>query len=341
MRKTFEFFYGNDRLKADFSSRLLAHKTSHAMILEGPFGVGKKTFALEFCAALCCENKDNAEKPLPCRFCPTCKKILSGESVDVNFIRREPNKASVSVDAIRKIKESLAYAPTDGDYKIFVIEEADLLTAQAQNAFLLSLEEPPTYAVFLLLCEHAENLLETVRSRAQLFHVEPLTDNDLKAYLLGHEKNFENLPESKQISIIRASHGSVGMAKNLLDSKEGEKLSVFRKNIDEFFNLLQSKQGGAEAVKYLKNLPKDRETLTAFFRFLLLALRDILAVKTAENPPLCYYEESETPQQISQNLSTLTVFTLCDTINGLIDDLSVNANIKLTITRFGLECRIV
>ena len=152
MRQMLDSVIGNSLLKSKLLSDILSDTLSHAYIIEGKKGSGRHTIAYMTAAALVCEKLNDTASPLPCLKCPSCKKILGQKSPDVITVTRE-DKATLGVDAIRFLRNDVRVVPNDLDYKIYVIEDADTMTPQAQNAFLLTLEEPPEYVKFFLLCE--------------------------------------------------------------------------------------------------------------------------------------------------------------------------------------------
>ena len=166
---------GNDVIRNRLAHSLKNGDLPHACILEGPFGSGKRTIAKHMAASLVCDADTGASQTIPCLTCRNCRRILESNFPDLIFVRREEDKASIGVETVRFIREDVRVTPNDSEHKIYIIEEADLITEQAQNAFLLTLEEPPAYAHFFLLCENAGLLLETIRSRAPIFRTQPLT----------------------------------------------------------------------------------------------------------------------------------------------------------------------
>ena len=147
MRKMLDSIIGNSSLKSKLLSDILSDTLSHAYIIQGKKGSGKHTVAYMTAAALSCEKVSDTNAPVPCLNCPSCKKILQKKSPDVITITRE-DKATIGVDAVRFLRNDVRIVPNDLDYKIYIIEDADTMTTQAQNAFLLTLEEPPKYVKF-------------------------------------------------------------------------------------------------------------------------------------------------------------------------------------------------
>lgn len=164
----FSGFLGNDDLKRRLSTAFHTGKTSHCYLLCGPEGSGKKTLARILAAALECDTADG-----PCLRCNSCRKVYSGIHPDVITID-DPDKKTVSVELIRQLQADAYIRPNEGNKKVYLIPRAQDLTDSAQNALLKLIEEPPSYAVFLLLTDNAEKLLPTVRSRAAELRLEPV-----------------------------------------------------------------------------------------------------------------------------------------------------------------------
>ena len=139
MKPFFSTFTGNEPLLTELGEEIVADRLGHAYILEGPAGTGKHTLALQIAASLACERKREDGVPLPCLQCPSCRKILSGHSPDVILIGRE-DKATIGVETVREMRASAFMAPNELDDKIYIFEDAQTMTAQAQNALLLILE---------------------------------------------------------------------------------------------------------------------------------------------------------------------------------------------------------
>ena len=139
MKKAMPDIVGNQALRERLCRDILSNSLSHAYILEGADGSGRHTLALMSAAAVACENKDDSNTPLPCGVCPSCKKILERKSPDVIFVGPQ-GKTSLGVDSARFIKEDVYTVPNDLDHKFYIIENADKMTSQAQNAILLTLD---------------------------------------------------------------------------------------------------------------------------------------------------------------------------------------------------------
>ena len=181
-RDFFPDLYGNEKIKQNLAVDAARGKCAHAYIIEGPDGSGKHLLARLLAASSVCAEREHPTHPVPCRVCPNCHRILHDISADVSYISLN-GKASIGVEAIRNMKQNLYVTPNDGEKKFYIIENAELMTVQAQNSLLLSLEEPPEYVMFFLLTTHSAGLLETIRSRAPTVRMEQFSPKRILDFL--------------------------------------------------------------------------------------------------------------------------------------------------------------
>ena len=203
----FAGFLGNTALKQRLSMSFQAGRTSHCYLLCGPEGSGNRTLARILSAALQCEGHS-----APCGRCGPCRKVFANIHPDVITID-DPEKKTVSVDLIRQLQADAYIRPNEGAKKIYLIPRSQDMTDNAQNALLKLIEEPPSYAVFLLLTDNAEKLLPTVRSRAVELRMEPVPRAEAMTQLR------EKFPQESQESLLAAyvrSGGYLGQAEALL-----------------------------------------------------------------------------------------------------------------------------
>ena len=180
------------------------NKVSHAYILNGQRGAGKKLLAKLFAMALQCE-KGNAD---PCGECKSCIQAQNNNQPDIITIRHE-KPASISVDDIREqLNGDIMIKPYSSPYKIYIIPEAELLTVQAQNALLKTIEEPPEYAVIFLLTENADSLLPTIRSRCVMLKLRNIKDKLVKKYLMEQLE----VPDYQAEVCAAFAQGNIGRA---------------------------------------------------------------------------------------------------------------------------------
>ena len=176
----FQDIVGQEQLKAHLQGALETQKVSHAYIINGEKSSGKEFIARIFATALQCEQGDIE----PCGQCHSCRQALSGNQPDIIYVSHEkPN--TISVDDIRtQVNNDVAIKPYSSRYKVYIINEAEKMTPQAQNAILKTLEEPPEYAVILLLVSNVNTLLPTILSRCVLLNMKPVRDALVKKYLM-------------------------------------------------------------------------------------------------------------------------------------------------------------
>lgn len=167
----FTGFLGNKQLKTRLSGMFRREKASHCYLISGPEGSGKHTLATLLAAALQCSGGGE----VPCRRCPQCRKIFSGSHPDLVTVDDETRK-TLPVAQIREVCADVFIRPNEGNRKIYLFPHAEKLTPACQNTLLKVLEEPPAYAVFLLLAPNPGLLLPTVRSRCAELHLSPLPE---------------------------------------------------------------------------------------------------------------------------------------------------------------------
>lgn len=343
MRKVLDSIIGNASLKTKLYSDILSQTLSHAYIIEGKKGSGKHTVSYLIAAALSCENLNDGNSAIPCGTCKSCKKILEGKSPDVIMITRE-DKASIGVDAVRFLRNDVRVVPNDLEYKIYIIEDADAMTQQAQNAFLLTLEEPPSYVKFFLLCEDADSLLETVRSRSQILKTEPISTEDIDSYLQSNyqaAKQMKLSDPSDYYELIMSSGASIGRAVELLDSKTFKKTLEERNIARDFLKAITSKPSSDEIVSLLYKFEKKRDQLIDLLLTVELALRDIIAIDRTENAPLLFFYDRQEALSLSDAINIRKLMNIYDRLKNLQDLINSNTNIRLTVTNFFSEINIL
>ena len=334
MREFMPELIGNERLRHRLGQDIINNSYVHAYIISGEHGTGRHKIATMFAAAVACENRisGNAELPLPCLRCSNCKKILEGKSPDVITVSKTGQ--SVKIEQIRQILEDIHFVPNDLEDKFYIIEDADTMTKQAQNAFLLTLEEPPAYAHFFLLCEKSDKLLETIRSRAPELRTEPVDSKTLKDYVVSHSKTADNMAKSNAREldeIISISKGSVGRALELMDEEERNPIIYKRKTARELVELALQKQI-VPLVKLILALPQKQDELIPILTLAEVALRDLAALKKSPEANLEFYTERDEATEISYSCSLNSIMSLYANISETVDTVSRNANIKLSLT---------
>ena len=338
----FEKIVGNRILTERLSKDIQGGFLSHAYILEGPHGSGRHTVALTAVAALSCLNKEK-HGSVPCRECINCRKIFSEQSPDVITISLEEDKSTIGVEAIRKIKDGMYTAPNDLGVKAYIINDADRLTPQAQNAFLLSLEEPPSYILFFLICENSSSLLETVRSRAPALRTERLRSDEVEAYLLENDKRARELSSSSPEDfreLICVSAGSIGYALELLDSRKRKQVFDCRRTAKEIISMLADPSTKA-VFDIISAMGSKRQEISRQIVFLQYALRDLILIKRSEDVSLCFFEDRDQALETATHFTSKSLVELYDASIIALDDLERNSNVRITLMNMMQSAKLI
>lgn len=263
---TFREIWGNEALTAQLKRAAADGKVSHAYLFLGGAGAGKRLIANTFAKALQCTGAGEVS----CGSCKSCQAFDSGNHPDVIYVRGE--KKSLLVDDIREqILETVDLKPYHYEKKIYIIEKADTMNVQAQNALLKTLEEPPAYAVFLLLAERAEAFLPTILSRVVTMKLRPLSEETVAAYLM--QKAQLSAEESHVVAAY--AQGRIGQALELM---EDEAFRQMRQDILEKLQALPMTAEG-EVLLWAKELEIYKNDLR-FLDIMELWYRDLLAAKS-------------------------------------------------------------
>ena len=349
----FPSIIGNDSLKKRFYRDVSENHLSHAYIIEGPRGSGRHTVALQVAAAVECERRGDGDgfnlfgepsrTPLPCGECPSCRKILEGKSPDIITVGLVDDKITLGVDSIRSLKDDMYTAPNDLSVKVYIIEVADLMTEQAQNAFLLSLEEPPEYVLFFLLCESSMKLLETVRSRAPTLRTERVTADEVAEAVLEKDDRAVTLKTEAYEdfeAIITMSQGSIGRALELLDQKTRESEFEARNDAKKIAMLISGSRS-REVFEALADLGKKRQDVNRRLALLQYAIRDLMLLKKSDVAPLCFFTDRDEALELSTRFTASGLLALYDSSVIARNDLDAGANVRLTLMNMMLRADLI
>lgn len=203
---------GQDHIVTTLKNQIKAERIGHAYLFCGTRGTGKTTIAKIFAKAVNCENPEDGT---PCGKCAACRSIAAGTSMNVIEIDAASNNG---VDNIREIREEVAYSPTEGKYKVYIIDEVHMLSIGAFNALLKTLEEPPSYVIFILATTEAHKIPVTILSRCQRYDFRRITADTITARLQELMEAEGVAAEEKALRYIaKAADGSMRDALSLLD----------------------------------------------------------------------------------------------------------------------------
>ena len=212
----FQDIIGQEQICEHLQTALKLQKVSHAYIINGERNSGKKFIARIFAMALQCTGE--GEKP--CQVCRSCRQALSENHPDIIRITHEkPN--SIGVEDIRtQVNNDMGIKPYQGPYKVYLMEEAEKMTVQAQNALLKTLEEPPEYGVIILMTSSLEALLPTIQSRCVLLNMRPVRDELVQKYLMEQLQ----VPDYRAKLCTAFARGNIGQAKLLASSEDFDRV---------------------------------------------------------------------------------------------------------------------
>ena len=210
----FEDVYGQDAIVTTLKNQITSGRIGHAYLFCGTRGTGKTTLAKIFARAANCEHAAE-HGGSPCNECPICRSILSENSMNVFEIDAASNN---SVEDIRRIREEVAYPPTEGRYKVYIIDEVHMLSTSAFNALLKTLEEPPSYVIFILATTDPQKVPQTILSRCQRYDLKRIKSDVIAARLRELSGAEGRKVEDRAIDYIaRTADGSMRDALSLLD----------------------------------------------------------------------------------------------------------------------------
>jgi len=267
----FKDIIGRNDLIGYIQRSIEQNTVSHAYILCGERGAGKKMFADLFAMTLQCE-KGGSE---PCYECQSCKQMTGRNQPDVIWVRHE-KPTSISVDEIREqINNDVMIKPYASKYKIYIIPDADLMTPQAQNAILKTIEEPPEYAVFFLLAENTEKLLPTISSRCVMLRLRNVKDSLIKLYLMEQLE----MPDYKASICTAFAQGNVGRAIMLASS---EHFNEIRDEAVKLMRNVKSMEIG-DLGAALKEITKYKLDINDYLDIIMIWFRDVLLYKATKD----------------------------------------------------------
>lgn len=324
----FQDIVGQEQLKAHLQGALETQKVSHAYIINGEKSSGKEFIARIFATALQCEQGDIE----PCGQCHSCRQALSGNQPDIIYVSHEkPN--TISVDDIRtQVNNDVAIKPYSSRYKVYIINEAEKMTPQAQNAILKTLEEPPEYAVILLLVSNVNTLLPTILSRCVLLNMKPVRDALVKKYLMEEMQ----VPDYKADVCVAFARGNVGKAKALASSEEFENVKSEALALLKYLQEMEI----PEIVTAVKKAGEYKLEVNDYLDIRAIWYRDVLLFKaTADVNHLVFREEIQTIRKVAGRSSYEGIENVIRSLDKAKRRLDANVNFDLAMELLFLEMK--
>lgn len=316
----FKDIIGHKREIAHLTQAIQTGKVSHAYIFSGDKGTGKLTLADAFAMALQCTS----ETERPCGRCHSCRQAISGNHPDIIHIRHEkPN--SIGVEDVREqLVGDVQIRPYNGNYKIYIISDAEKMTVQAQNAILKTIEEPPEYAVILLLATNEQVFLDTIRSRCVLLPLKPVPDEQVKEYLMEQIQ----IPDYEADICAAFAQGNIGKAVRLASSEDFNAIKSSAMKLIRSAGQMEI----SEIIDYVKEVQDYKISIQDYLDILALWYRDMVYFKaTRDINGIIFKDEIRTIRETVKRCTYEGVEEVMKAIETAKARLLANVNFDLTM----------
>ena len=331
---SFSAILGHDGAKAHLQAALADRQMSHAYLIEGTHRVGKTTLANAFIKTLLCQEPitRSGDHRDCCNQCQSCRSFDHDNHPDVKRIRALEDKNTISVKQIRdELVKDISIRPYGSQYKIYVIEEAERLTIEAQNAMLKTLEEPPAYGLIIMLTESAASFLPTILSRCVKISLQPLDTKVVRAEL--SRRGVEN---GRAAIAAAFAQGSIGQALKLCEDESFEEM---RQELFKFLSQIPQ-LSQLEVMKGAQLWDQFKGEQEALFSLLLIWYRDILVYRETRDPAqiLCA-DQMETIASMASYYDDRKLIQITDKVLDIHKKLKANANAALAIDCLLMELK--
>lgn len=316
----FQSILGNEQIVEHLRNAIKLEKVSHAYIINGPKKCGKLMLAEAFAMALQCEKNESD----PCLECHSCKQAMSKNQPDIIYVTHDkPN--TVSVDDIRtQLNNTIDIKPYSSRHKIYIINEAEKMNVQAQNALLKTIEEPPAYAVIILLTTNADAFLPTILSRCVRLDIKAVPDDTIKNYLMKKLK----VPDYTAQVAAAFAQGNVGKAILLASSDHFNELRA------EAVQLLKRLKDIEiyEFTEAIKHISEYKLEINDYFDIMMMWYRDVLLYKaTADANQVIFCDEIMELKRQASKSSYSGIETIIESLDKAKKRLDANVNFDLVM----------
>lgn len=328
----FKNILGHEQLITHLQNAIALDKVSHAYIINGADKSGKMMLAEAFAQTLQCEKladtivsaAADTKVVEPCMECRSCKQALSKNQPDIIYVTHEkPN--TISVDDIRtQVNNDIVIKPYSSRYKIYILDEAEKMNVQAQNALLKTMEEPPAYAILILLTTNADMLLPTILSRCVTLHIKAVADEKIKKFLMSRYQ----IPDYQAEVCIAFAQGNVGKAIQLASSDNFNELKASALQLIKRLKDIDIYEMG-EAVK---QIAEYKLTINDYFDLMMVWYRDVLFFKaTGDVNGLIFKDEVYNIKRQAEKSSYNGIETILEALQKAQVRLNANVNFELVI----------
>ena len=343
---TFDEIVGQDQISATLKNSIKTDRIAHAYLFCGTRGTGKTTSAKIFARAVNCEHSVDGN---PCNECDTCRGILDGSILDVYEMDAASNSG---VNNIREIRDEVIYSPSDCKYKVYIIDEAHMLTSEAFNALLLTLEEPPGHVIFILATTEPENIIPTVLSRCQRFDFRRISPDTISSRIqkIAEKEGLTITPDAAEL-IASLADGSMRDGLSILEQcaatkPDGLKTAdvleitgaVDNSSLFEVADAIANNSAEA-AIKVINNILNLGKEVVSLFEELISHFRSLMLCKAGGDTAALLEKTSEATKKYEMQAEKFSVDRIIFSITTLGDNLLLAK--KLPTPRTAAEIAIV
>ena len=317
---SFNNIIGHKDIVKHLQNAIKTEKISHSYIFTGRPGSGKKLIATTYAMTLQCE----AGGTEPCQKCDSCKKALGKNHPDIIMVNHE-KPGTISIDEIREqVIHDVAVKPYCSPHKIYIIPDAEMMTVQAQNALLKTIEEPPEYAVIMLLTENAETLLPTIRSRCVMMKLRNIKDQLVKKYLMEQLE----VPDYKADVCVAFAQGNMGKAIMLANSE------YFNEIKEEVVHLLRNidEMTVPDLMEAVKRCMIYKMEISDYLDMIAIWYRDVLIYKATRSVDrVVFSDQMKYIRERAKKSSYEGIENILDSLEKAKARMKANVNFELTM----------